>query len=278
MAKKKVEVVSKEEVKMALSQHDLYEAKRKQALELLTENLPYNKDLYIGQVHIILKRTIEDVLLTGKMLLAIKENEPHGTFQKVVEEEIGLPYRTAKTFMNAAIKTEQFPQIDFKQFDKVSHVYALLEAPDEDLKELEEKGIMAGQNVDELNKLSVKDMRALIKELKTETDKIVKEEVKALETERDALINEVDRLKKYEPTETLPDAHKDRLKIIEKHRNDFVFEVRRFMDDGSLDEYEDFFLVTELSAQINFMTTAMEELRFEFSRQTSKPEVFDPEA
>jgi hypothetical protein len=172
---------------------------RKAKTMQITGDHAYDKDSYIKEVKFFLSLSAEAIIEVGYRLLVIKEMEKHGHFMDLVQEEIGIPYRTAARFMHAALKSQKYPQIDFSKFDKLSNLYTLLEAPEEDLKELEREGVMAGYDVSELSRMSIKDMRSLIKKLKSENDKIVKSEVKAIEAEKRALIKENERLKKYDP-------------------------------------------------------------------------------
>jgi len=165
---------------------------------------PYERTLYVNECRVYAARTAEAIIELGKRLAVIREKEPRGTFVSICEDEIGIPHSTAYRAINAALKAEQYPQIDFSHVGKMGKVYALLEAPDEDLKKLEEQGVMAGYTVEELDRMSVKDMRDLIRQLKKETDKIVKAEVKNIEAEKKALIKENDELRGRLPDS--PDA------------------------------------------------------------------------
>ena len=173
----------------------------------------------------------------GKRLLVLKEKEGHGDFTKIVEEEIGLPIRTASRFMNTAMKAGKFPKIDFGQFGRFGNVYALLEAPEEELKELEEKGILAGYGVNELKAMSVKEMRNLIKKLETETNKIVKEEVKGLEAEKKALIKENERLASFDPEGRDINWSEDQMEAVKSSLGVFNDTSRRFVFDDRMLEH-----------------------------------------
>jgi hypothetical protein len=141
--------------------------------------------------------------------------------------------------MNAVIKAEAYPRIEWRNFTHVGKVYTLLEAPEEDLKLLEEKGILAGKDVDELQRMSVKEMRDLVRKLKNETDKIVREEVKALETEKKALIKEVDRLKVFDPERKNHTWCEEQMKAIFSVFKTWDDSVRRFVFDPRLKGRQD---------------------------------------
>ena len=221
----------------ALKAHDIELMQRENRTEQLEGDSPYNKDVYVFECRFLMQRTAEAIIEIGKRLLVLKEKEGHGDFTKIVEEEIGIPYTSANRFMNVAIKTGKFPKIDFSQFGRISNVYSLLEAPEEELKELEEKGILAGYGVDELQAMSVKKMRDLIKKLKTETDKVVKEEVKGLEAEKKALIKENERLAAFDPEGRDIGWSEEQIKTVKLSLNGFNDTARRFVFDDRILEH-----------------------------------------
>ncbi|PAV07847.1 DUF3102 domain-containing protein, partial [Arsenophonus sp. ENCA] len=49
-------------------------------------------------------QSAEAMLEAGKRLIIIKENEPHGEFEKIVRERLGIPERTAQRMMQASLK------------------------------------------------------------------------------------------------------------------------------------------------------------------------------
>ncbi len=221
----------------ALKAHDIELMQRENRTEQLEGDSPYNKDVYVFECRFLMQRTAEAIIEIGKRLLVLKEKEGYGNFTKIVEEEIGIPYTSANRFMNVAIKTGKFPKIDFSQFGRISNVYSLLEAPEEELKELEEKGVLAGYGVDELGAMSVKEMRALIKKLSTETDKVVKEEVKGLVAEKKALIKENERLAAFDPEGRDIDWSEDQMKMVKLSLGGFNDTARRFVFDDRILEH-----------------------------------------
>lgn len=166
--------------------------KERQALATQIEgDLPYDRALYINETKRYLKRSIEDILTVGKLLLVIQQREGYGEFVNIVEDEIGIPHTTAYRFMNAALKSEAHPAINFSQLGQVSKVYALLEAPEEELKKFEQLGLFAGKDADELASMSHKELRELVKTLKTDSEEIVKKKVKEVKTENEMLKQEI---------------------------------------------------------------------------------------
>lgn len=228
------------DVKAAIEKNDIEYLARKSKTMQIEGDLPYNKEVYVNEVRFFLGTVAGSIIEVGKRLLVIKEKEGYGNFHRIIEEEIGLSTRTAYRFMNVALKSERYPEINLRQLATSSNVYALMEAPDEDLKELEEKGVMAGNTMDDLQRMSVKEMRDLIKKLKTETDKIIKEEVKNIEVEKKALIKELNRLKVFDPeAKAAPTWVVDQMEEVERQINEVDDTLRKFVFDPKVLEHPD---------------------------------------
>jgi hypothetical protein len=171
------------------------EIQKKSVVKAIEGDLPYEKTLYANHLRLLFKHTAESLIVIGKMLLVMKENEGHGEFMQIVEAEIGVPYKTAQRCMNAARKAVKYPEIGFSKMDKLSNLYVLLEAPEEDLKELEEKGVLAGNTIDELRGMSIKDMRNLIRKLREKGEKVIGKSVSKLEGKNRELNEEAKQLR-----------------------------------------------------------------------------------
>ena len=85
--------------------------------------------------------------------------------------------------------------------------------------------------------MSVKKMRDLIKKLKTETDKVVKEEVKGLEAEKKALIKENERLAAFDPEGRDIGWSEEQIKTVKLSLNGFNDTARRFVFDDRILEH-----------------------------------------
>ncbi|MCL4873094.1 hypothetical protein KJ039_03330 [bacterium] len=243
------------EVREALKKNDVEKLARISKTAQIEGDLPYDRRIYVDEVRFFLKRTAEGIIEAGKRLLVIKEKEGRGEFVKIVEDEIGVPYTTAQRFMNAALKAEKYPMIasELPKLGNISNVYTLLEAPEEDLKELESKGVLAGNTLDDLQAMSVKEMRDLIKKLKNETEKIVKAEVKNIETEKKALIKEVERLKAFDPEGKDASWCIGQMQLVNELADEFDTALRRFMKDPRILEHP------ELQAKVEAIQTRVQE-------------------
>ncbi|WKZ32952.1 MAG: hypothetical protein QY316_00670 [Thermodesulfobacteriota bacterium] len=242
------------EIREALKKNDIEKLARASKTMQIEGDLPYSRRVYVDGVKFYMQRTAEGIVEAGKRLLVIKEKEGYGEFVKVLEEEIGIPHTTAYRFMNAALKAEKYPTLasSFPKLGNLSNVYTLLEAPEEDLKELESKGVLAGNTIDELHRMSVKEMRDLIKKLKNETEKVVKAEVKNIETEKKALIKEVERLKAFDPEGKDASWCVGQMQLIDELADEFDTALRRFMKDSRILDHP------ELQAKVEAIQTRVE--------------------
>ncbi len=162
-------------------------------------DLPYEKAVYVREVMFYLDNAADAMIEAGKRLLVIQEKEGRGEFVKLVEEEIGISRTMAYRMMNSALKREKFPKIDFSHRWEKSKVYTLLEAPEEDLKELESKGVLAGNTMDELAAMTRRELTALVRELKQDREAIAKGIEKEVKAEMNALRKEIKRLSPFDP-------------------------------------------------------------------------------
>jgi excinuclease UvrABC ATPase subunit len=145
---------------------------RKKIIARIKQEWPYIKEEYIKEIRFYMRRTAEEIIKTGKRLLVVQEEEGYGNFCKIISEDLGMAVRTAYRFMNAALKSEQFPAVDFCQIGKsISKVYTLIEAPEEELKKFEQTGLLGGKDIDEIEAMSVKEMREHVKKLRAEVAK-----------------------------------------------------------------------------------------------------------
>jgi hypothetical protein len=117
-------------------------------------------------------------IMGGKFLLAIKENEQHGTFMKAVEE-IGIAYRTAARYMHYAKR--------FGKYDNLSHLSqselsVLEDFTDPELEKLDAGEEVRGLTLDEYDKMTAAEARDKLREnakklaaQKAKQEKVVKE-------------------------------------------------------------------------------------------------------
>ncbi|MDR5611047.1 MULTISPECIES: DUF3102 domain-containing protein [unclassified Arsenophonus] len=165
-------------------------AEHQQAImEKYGEGLPYERERIVHEARFYMAQSAEAMLEAGKRLIILKENEPHGEFVNIVTSQLGLAERTAQIMMKASLKYLS-PQLGgkaqtFAALGKAK-LYELMLEDDEDLAELAEGGTIAGLTLDEVDRMSVRELKAKLRETRDSL-----EASRRLANEKDQKINEL---------------------------------------------------------------------------------------
>lgn len=137
---------------------------------LFADGDPYERNRVIGQARVLMAASSEAMLELGKCLIQIKENEPHGAFTEIVTERLGIPERTARRFMAAAVKflAPGRKTATLAVLGK-SKLFELMDESGEDLDALAEGGTVAGLELDEIQAMSARELRAALLEERKKT-------------------------------------------------------------------------------------------------------------
>jgi hypothetical protein len=159
----KAEHDAKDKVNQA--QKDL--VKREEELKLYSDGQPYDKVRVIGETKFYLTETATSIFEAGRRIFWMKEKESHGEFEKIVNDELGLSRVTAWRLMAIARKlanVSRVKQLSIHSLKSgVGKLYAMLDVPDEDLKLFEDSGSFLGKSADEIDQMSVKDLRDMVR-------------------------------------------------------------------------------------------------------------------
>lgn len=153
------------------------------------DGLPYNRDRLIGECRFYLQQSADAMLEGGRKLILIKEHEPHGDFQEIVER-IGLAPRTARRMMQAAAKFRG-NKSKLVNLGKTKLIELMVE-DDEDLDELAEGGTLAGHSLDEIDRMTATDLRAALRKAREKHREEAEIHDKMLE-QKDRKLNELDK-------------------------------------------------------------------------------------
>ncbi|HDS4108110.1 TPA: DUF3102 domain-containing protein, partial [Escherichia coli] len=82
----------------AMTQH------RMEIMQQFGDGQPYERDRIVHEARFYMAQSAEAMLEAGKRLIILKENEPHGDFVGIVEEQLGLHVRAAQRMMKASLK------------------------------------------------------------------------------------------------------------------------------------------------------------------------------
>lgn len=147
----------------AITQH------RMAIMEQFGEGLPYERTRVIHEAKFYMDQSTKAMLEAGKRLLILKENEPYGDFQAITRDELNLEPRIAQKMAQAALKFLS-PQLEAnaKTFSHLgrSKLYELMLEDDEELAELAEGGTVAGLTLDDIDRMSVRELRKALRESK----------------------------------------------------------------------------------------------------------------
>jgi regulator of replication initiation timing len=160
-----------------------------------SDNLPYDRDRVIQECKLCLQMEIMCRFEVGRRLILLKNYEGCATLQHILDDQLGGMERTsAWRYMLFAKKAAELPR--FRAFaegkDNWSKAIALLQCcEDEDLAAFEEGADLLGLKRDELDGLSVRELKARIKKLKKDKEEAVKKATYQLAQENQELKAEV---------------------------------------------------------------------------------------
>lgn len=174
------------------------------------DNLPYDRTRITNETKFYMAQSAEAMLEAGKRLVLLKEHEEHGNFTKILDQELGLPVRTAQAMMQASVKYLSLGETKAQTFAHLgkSKLLALMSQDDEELEALTEGGTVAGLTLDEMDKMSVRDLKKALKEAKADQDAVRK-----VSADKDKKINELSE--KLEKSEAKSKKEVEALKLSE---------------------------------------------------------------
>lgn len=145
-------------------------ARRQEIARVYGDGQAYDRNRVVSEIRFFVAQGQNAMLETGKRLVHMKENEPHGEFVALAEE-LGFSERTAQRMMQAAVKFLMPNHGNEKLISLPSaKLYELAMLDDEGIKELAKGKSVAGLDLDEIDTLSSKELRARLREAKKSLD------------------------------------------------------------------------------------------------------------
>ncbi|EBW3150386.1 DUF3102 domain-containing protein [Salmonella enterica subsp. enterica serovar Java] len=139
-------------------------------MEQFGEGLPYDRSRIVHETKFYMAQSAEAMLEAGKRLVILKENEPHGEFTDILENDIGLTPQVARRMMQASIKflgsDNETPKRSTLSVLGKGKLYELMVLDDEDLDSLADGGTVAGTTLDDIDRMSVRELRKALRESK----------------------------------------------------------------------------------------------------------------
>jgi hypothetical protein len=133
------------------------------------DGLPYQRERVVHEAQFYLAQSAEAMLEAGKRLIQIKENEPHGEFVQIVEQQLGLASRSAQRMMQASVKYLS-PRLASKASPMTllgrSKLFDLMNESDDDIEALAEGGTLAGHTLQEFEHMTRRELQAALRDHK----------------------------------------------------------------------------------------------------------------
>lgn len=147
--------------------------RQQQVMAQFGDGLPYERDRIVHEARFYMAQSAEAMLEAGKRLVILKENEPHGDFSLIVTEQLGLAERTARLVMQAAVKYCS-PQLEPKRQALAvlgkTKLFELMTEDDEELAALAEGGTVAGMTLDEIDRMTSRELKAALRDAREDAD------------------------------------------------------------------------------------------------------------
>jgi hypothetical protein len=212
MARRKAEAVvidheeTATEVKNQLAQTAQQASEHsQQIMDTYGDGLPYERSRIIGEARFYAAQGAEAVLEFGRRLLLLKEHEAHGDFTHIIDQQFGLHPRAAQRFMQGAVKYLS-PKLAAKA-TALSHLgktklLELIGEDDEELAGLTEGGTIAGLSLDDIDRMSSRELRKALREAKADMeakDQVITDKNKKM----DSLNQKMKKIKTTAPDEVM---------------------------------------------------------------------------
>jgi hypothetical protein len=156
------------------------------------DGMPYDRYAYIARAQGIRSVIGSQVYELGRVLIVLREHEPDGEFHKALET-IGVAPRFAQKCMKTVVKFEgsEGGQMLAARLSQTK-LLELLSEDDESIDMLAKGGLLAGMNLDDVERMTLRELRgALRKERKERGDERVSFEQQI--ERKDKKLNALDR-------------------------------------------------------------------------------------
>lgn len=175
-----------EQANQAATELVLHEVQQSQRRHQLAHSLDYesayDRERVVQEFRFYAGTAAEAMLEAGKRLILLKENEPHGEFQSIVTQRLGLSDRTARVMMQAAAKYLLNPVLEQKRQALAglgkTKLIELLAEPDEDIAALVEGGTIAGKTLEDIDAMSSRELKAALRKAREgleDKDRVLKD-------------------------------------------------------------------------------------------------------
>ncbi|HEX9391505.1 MAG TPA: hypothetical protein VF928_09360 [Usitatibacteraceae bacterium] len=152
--------------------------------EVYGASLPYARERVIAEAAFFFNQGSESFFEAGKRLILLKEHEEHGGFLKALDS-LGIEERTARRMMTVAAKFSNRTTLSDLSKSKLLELAVL---DDEELDALDRGGTVAGLQVDAIEQMSVRELKAALR-----TEQQDHEATRTQVAKKDEKINALDK-------------------------------------------------------------------------------------
>ena len=143
-----------------------------EVMDAVGYELPYERERVVQETRFYMERSAEAALEAGRRLLVMKAHEPHGEFEAIVRERLGMSERTAQSIMAGATKYLLNPALESAAPTLLTlgktKLLELMTEPDDELVALATGGTLAGKKLDEIDAMSSRELKAALREAREE--------------------------------------------------------------------------------------------------------------
>ncbi|EJX5188293.1 DUF3102 domain-containing protein [Salmonella enterica] len=141
---------------------------RLEIMQQFGDGLPYERDRIVHETRFYMAQSAEAMLEAGKRLVILKENEPHGDFTNILENDLGLAPQVARRMMQASVKflgnSDDQPKRSALSVLGKTKLYELMVLDDEELDALADGGTVAGATLDDIDRMTSRELKAALRE------------------------------------------------------------------------------------------------------------------
>ena len=194
----------------AMTQH------RMEIMQQFGDGLPYERDRVVHEARFYMAQSAEAMLEAGKRLIILKENEPHGDFTNILENDLGLAPQVARRMMQASVKFlgngDEQPKRSALSVLGKTKLYELMVLDDEELDALADGGSVAGATFDDIDRMTSRELRQALREAR-ETN-AAQQRVLADKNEKiDSLSTRLEKKSRIQPPEPDEEVKKLRAEV-----------------------------------------------------------------
>ena len=138
-----------------------------EVMQLWANGESYDEKIFIERGKLKFREAQEAFFEFGRVLVVLKEHMPHGKFQETVRQEFNVSPESARKMIQATVKFCS-PQM-LKAQPKLlvlgkSKLFELMTEEDEDLQQLADGGSVNGLTLDDVDRMTIKELRVALRE------------------------------------------------------------------------------------------------------------------